>query len=603
MTTAGAGPLTAGRRKAIGSLAPDPQARERPVAGDGTGMGWGSDVAAEMLRRLGIEYVALNPGASFRGLHDSLVNYLGNRDPQILLCLHEDHAVAIAHGYAKASDRAMGVALHANVGLMHALVGIYNAWCDRAPMLVIGANGPVDAKLRRPWIDWIHTTKDQGALLRHSVKWDDEPRSPEALVESMLRAGALMRAPPRGPVYVCLDAGLQEAALAAPVPMPKVERFAPAPAAVASAEVVDRVADLLVGARRPVIFAGRSSRSRASWDRRVRLAELLGARVATDLKSAAAFPTNHPLHLPGLTLRISRDAIAAAREADAALLLDWVDAAGFFAALGGEVAATIVNCTLEPYVHHGASMEHLGLAPADVPVRTDPEVFTAQILAAVEERLGGKARWKHGDGAAASRPPGAAMKPADGPITAADIGFALSAARAGREITLARVPIAWDGDTYAFTGPLDFLGYDGGGGLSSGPGNTVGAALALLGTGRVVAGILGDGDFLQGATALWTAARYGIPALFVISNNRSNLTDVAHQVAMARLRGRPVENSGIGQHIDEPAVDLCALARAQGVEATGPVETRGDLAPALERALAAVEAGRPHLVDVLVQRD
>src|SRR3954447_12203389 len=125
----------------------DPQHAERLISSTHeAAMGWGSDVAAEMLRLLGIEYIALNPGASFRGFHDSLVNYLGNRDPQILLCLHEDHAVAIAHGYAKATDRAMGVALHANVGLMHALVGIFNAWCDRVPMLVIGANGPADAK-------------------------------------------------------------------------------------------------------------------------------------------------------------------------------------------------------------------------------------------------------------------------------------------------------------------------------------------------------------------------------------------------------------------------------------------------------------------------
>ena len=170
---------------------------DRPAPGGNAAMAWGSDIAAEMLRRLGIEYIALNPGASFRGFHDSLVNYLGNRDPQLLLCLHEDHALAIAHGYAKATDRAMAVMLHANVGLMHGLLGIFNAWCDRLPVYVMGASGPADACKRRPWIEWIHASKDQGALLRHSVKWDDEPRSPQALVESMLRAAALMRTPPR----------------------------------------------------------------------------------------------------------------------------------------------------------------------------------------------------------------------------------------------------------------------------------------------------------------------------------------------------------------------------------------------------------------------
>src|ERR1017187_8419037 len=157
---------------------------ERPAGGATARLGWVSDVAAEMLRRLGLRYLAMNPGASYRGLHDSLVNYLGNRAPQILLCLHEDHAVSIAQGYARATGEPMGCILHSNVGLMHGLMGIFNAWCNRMPMLVLGANGPVDAPLRRPWIDWIHTTKDQGALLRNFTKWDDEPRSAEALVEA-----------------------------------------------------------------------------------------------------------------------------------------------------------------------------------------------------------------------------------------------------------------------------------------------------------------------------------------------------------------------------------------------------------------------------------
>jgi thiamine pyrophosphate-dependent acetolactate synthase large subunit-like protein len=573
---------------------------ERPATGGNRRIGWGSDVAAEMLRRLGIEYIALNPGASYRGFHDSLVNYLGNRDPQMLLCLHEDHALAIAHGYAKASDRAMGVALHANVGLMHGLLGAFNAWCDRAPMLIIGANGPGDPTQRRPWIDWIHTMKDQGALLRHSVKWDDEPRSPAALVESMLRAAARMRTPPKGPVYVCLDVGLQELALDAEPNIPPLDRYAPAEPPVASADAVARAADLLAAAERPVILMGRATRSRESWDRRVRLAELLGARVTTDLKSAAVFPTDHPLHLPGLTLRISPDAVAAAEAADVVLLLDWIDAGGFFAAAASGISAKVISCSLDPYLHHGFSMEHFGLVPIDIEILAEPEAFTRQLLDAVEERLGGVPRWT-----ADAAPPDAGAprndKHADAPIVPSDIGVALSALRRGRALTLARVPIGWDGSTYAFTEPLDFLGYDGGGGLSSGPGNTIGAALALEGRGRVVIGILGDGDFLQAATALWTAARYEIPALFVVSNNRANFTDVGHQETMARRRDRPVENCRIGQEIDNPPVDLAAIARAQGVAATGPIERHGDLAPALETALDVVAGGKPYFLDVVVE--
>ena len=115
-------------------------------------MKWGSDVAAEMTRRLNLKYIALVPGASYRGFHDSIVNYLGNERPQMLLCLHEESAVAIAHGYARASGRMMGVVLHSNVGLMHGSMAIFNAWCDRVPMLVLGATGefPINPSFSNP---------------------------------------------------------------------------------------------------------------------------------------------------------------------------------------------------------------------------------------------------------------------------------------------------------------------------------------------------------------------------------------------------------------------------------------------------------------------
>ena len=202
---------------------------ERAINVGNPQMGWISDIAAEMLRRIGIKYVALNPGASYRGLHDSIVNYLGNQDPQMLLCLHEDHAVHIAQGYAKATDEPMGCILHSNVGLMHGSMPIFNAWCDRTPMIIFGATGPVDAHRRRPWIDWIHTAKDQASIIRHYTKWEDQPASPQAAVESVLRANQITRTAPYGPVYICLDAGLQEAPLTEEVAIPDPERFAPAP--------------------------------------------------------------------------------------------------------------------------------------------------------------------------------------------------------------------------------------------------------------------------------------------------------------------------------------------------------------------------------------
>src|SRR6187431_637050 len=200
---------------------------ERPLPFGANAPAFGSDVIAETLRALDIPYVALNPGASYRGLHDSLVNYLGNSAPQMLLCLHEESAVAIAHGYAKVTGKPMAAAVHSNVGLMHATMAIFNAWCDRMPMLVLGATGPVDAAKRRPWIDWIHTARDQGALVRDYTKWDDQPASPTAAREAILRAGWIANNVPKGPVYVNLDADVQEMKLSEPLPTIDPSRLMP----------------------------------------------------------------------------------------------------------------------------------------------------------------------------------------------------------------------------------------------------------------------------------------------------------------------------------------------------------------------------------------
>src|SRR5664279_1486867 len=272
-------------------------ALDRPVPAGVNAAGFGSDVVADALRALDIPYIALNPGASYRGLHDSLVNYLGNERPQMLLCLHEESAVAIAHGYAKVTGKAMAAAVHSNVGLMHATMAMFNAWCDRMPMVVLGATGPVDAPKRRPWIDWIHTARDQGALVRGYTKWDDQPASPIAAREAVLRANWIANTAPRGPTYVNLDAEMQESKLAEPVAPIDGQRFMPKVTSAAPAEAINAAAALLSGAKKIVILAGRVSRSVEAWNARIALAERLGAGVITDLKVGAAFPTDHRLHV------------------------------------------------------------------------------------------------------------------------------------------------------------------------------------------------------------------------------------------------------------------------------------------------------------------
>ena len=274
---------------------PDPAGQVTP-----TGERYGSDLVADLLRALGIDYVAFCPGATFRGLHDSLVNAGG---PQLIECLHEEISVAIAHGYAKATGRPIAVALHDVVGLQHASMAIFNAWCDRVPMLLLGATGPMDATRRRPWIDWIHTANVQGQQVRDYVKWDDQPGSLAALLESVVQGLKLATTEPTAPVYICMDVDHQEQVAAPGISMPQLERFAPYGRAAPDDHAIDTIARWLVEADRPVVVADLVGRSEPAFDALVELAELLALPVIDPegeyWKNALNFPTRHPLNLSG----------------------------------------------------------------------------------------------------------------------------------------------------------------------------------------------------------------------------------------------------------------------------------------------------------------
>jgi acetolactate synthase I/II/III large subunit len=581
---------------------------EEPEGPDGdVPVEWGSDALAELLGRLDLRYVALVPGSSYRGLHDSLVNYAGNRDPRMLVCLHEEHAVAIAHGYAKVTGRPMAVAIHSNVGLMHATMAIYNAWCDRVPMLIVGATGPVDAARRRPWIDWIHTSADQGALIRPYVKWDDQPASVEAALDSLAQAYSITRAAPSAPVYVCLDVSLQEQRLPVPPAIPDVRRDKSPRAHGPDAEAVRTTLEFLGRARRPLFLLGRLSRDEHDWDRRVALAERYGALVLSDLKNGAAFPTAHPLHPnpPGIFLPVASAELIGA--ADLILSLDWTDLAGTLAAAasyGHPASARIISCTTDSALRNGWSKDSFGREPVDLSVPADPDLLVSALLES--DGPVKPAEWPAP--AAAQAPParGASDGAGDGDgdgISMHDLAEALRAALAGVPACLVRLPLGWHGADLEAGHPLDFLGMDGGAGIGSGPGMAVGAALALESTGRLPVAVLGDGDFLMGGTALWTAAHYRLPLLIVVANNSSFYNDVVHQERMAAQRGRPAKNSWIGQAITDPEPDLPAFARSLGFNAAGQVSDRSALPAALAAAVAAARSGQCALVDVRIRPD
>jgi len=568
---------------------------ERPVASGANTPGFGSDVVAETLRSLDIPYVALNPGASYRGLHDSIVNYLGNQKPQMLLCLHEEAAIAIAQGWAKVTGRAMAAVVHSNVGLMHATMAVFNAWCDRTPVVILGATGPVDADKRRPWIDWIHTARDQGALIRNYTKWDDQPASPAAARESLLRAAWIANTAPQGPVYVNLDAEMQEARLPQPLPPIDAARFMPPVLAAPARGPVQLAATKLRGAKNAVILAGRASRDVAAWNDRVALAEALNARVMTDLKIGASFPTDHPLHV-GAPSNLVPDAqgLEALAEADVILSLDWVDLAGALkTAKALSTKAQIIQVSLDHHLHNGWSMDHQALPPVDLFISADADATVSALLETLAP--GAKPAYQPRN----SIPAASSLSKTS--LTVEHLANALRDAVGSKPVSFSHLPLSWNGAWWPFRHPLDYLGSDGGGGIGGGPGIAVGAALALKDSDRLPIAICGDGDFLMGVTALWTAAHYRIPLLIVVANNRSFFNDELHQERVARTRNRPVENRWIGQRMSDPEIDLAAMARAQGAEGFGPVTQSADLPEIFRNAIAAVENGSVAVVDVRVE--
>jgi len=551
---------------------------------------WGSDAIAAVMRELDLRYIALNPGASYRGLHDSLVNFTDG-DPQLLLCVHEETAVAIAHGWGKVTGRTIGVALHSNVGLMHATMSIYNAWCDRVPMVIVGATGPVDAMKRRPWIDWIHTSQDQGALVRNFVKWDDQPGSVGAACHALAEGAARAQTAPQGPVYINLDSALQEQKLNVPVVTPDLARLMPSSAASPNATQVRNAAALLEGAHSPVVLVGRVSRSKNDWKARLAMVERVGARVITDFKTAASFPTGHPAAVGKAGYFLDTDAKDALAKADVIINLDWIDFAGTLRSVFGDspVPARIIAASIDDQMQRGWVKDGGAMAPCDIAFQNAPDVVVAALN--IEMKTGEAT-------IVIDKLP--VPEIADGAMTPQDIAALLRSVLDERTTCLIRAPLSWTGADWPVNDPLDYLGYDGGGGLGSGPGMAVGAALALRDEHktRFALAVLGDGDFLMNASAVWTAAKQEIPLLIIVVNNHSFYNDEVHQESVAKERGRPVENKTIGITLTGPDIDISDVARGFGASSFGCLKTPPAVRDALAKAIVVVENGGVAVLDI-----
>lgn len=568
---------------------------EKPPAGSNQPI-WASDVMAATLRELGFPYVALVPGASYAALHDSIVNFLGNHDPKILLCLHEEHAAFLGSGYAQVTGDPLLIIVHTNVGLMHAAMGIFDTWCGRQPMVVIGTTA-LDSENRTPWIEWIHSSADQAGMVRGFVKWDDEPHSLGAAIDSFRRATLLARAEPPGPTLVTIDRGLQEQKLTAWPAKDKVARFQPPHPAEPAAADVARALELIAAARRPILLAGRVSRAEADWAERIRFAETLGAQVFTYADDGVAFPIPHPLHAGRFGIRPSDAIKAELRRADLIIELDWVDFGSLLRNVwrDGEASPPIVSCSNDHLAHRGWNKDYFAFAPADVRLGASPDRALAALLKGLANHTPVAA-------AVAARPLQRVEVPASGKITTRMLAAVFYDVIAGEKVCMPEIPIGWPADMVRCAHPLDLLAGASGGDVGAGPGTAIGAALGLkhMKSDRLPIAVIGDGDYLMGVGALWVAAAHHIPFLIVVCNNRAYGNDVQAQERTARLRGRPVENKWIGQAINDPPPDLSGLARDFGVEGAGPISDIAALRPALEKAVARLKAGAGYVLDVVV---
>lgn len=555
---------------------------------------FGSDSIANLIRSYGVPYLPMTPGASFRGLHDSIVNHLDNKDPELLICIHEEHAVAVAHGYAKVTGEPLIVALHSNVGLMHAAMAIYNAWCDRVPMLIIGATGPLDAEKRRPWIDWIHTSQDQGQVIRPYCKWDDQPISPDGALNAISRGMSITKTLPRAPVYINCDTILFE------------EEHEPSTDQLIDGtpdqtelpglteEQLERLKSAISSSKKIVILLGRLNRNQNNFDNRIRLAEGLSATVITDLRTGSTFPTDHDLHCPPDNLMPSEKSSDVIRNADLVLSFDWIDLGGL---LRTTFKSPVANCptfhfSLDQNLINGWSKDHCEPARNATTLLVDPNTAVNQLVDILD----------FAKNSPSAVQPKSRKETIDVSLSMRSLASVSYSVLQSEQVTLIRTPISWRSEDWVFSDPLDHLGFDGGGGIGSGIGMAVGGALALKRSNRLPVAILGDGDYLMGVSGLWTAVHHNIPVLIIVANNRSFFNDELHQERIAIARDRDVNNKGIGIRLDEPDVDLVSMATAQGCVGFGPIYTSDELRQELKLAVKQVKAGKVVVVDARVSR-
>jgi len=570
----------------------------------------GSDFMVDVLKSLGIEYICANPGSSFRSLHESVINYGGNRNPELLSCCHEESAVAMAHGYAKIEGKPLAVFLHGAVGAQHAAMAVYNAFCDRVPVYLISAN-LANAVNRRPGVEWAHSVQDGAALLRDFTKWDDAPASLTHFAESAVRAYQIAMTPPTLPVVLVADGDLQEDAVTETLRIPKLTLAAPPQG---DSGAVAEAARLLVSAENPVIIADRAARTPAGMKLLVELAETLQAPVI-DQGGRMNFPTRHALNHTDR----SRTLIA---DADVILGLELTDFWGTVHSYRDQLERTsamltkakLISITAQSLYIKSNYQDFQRYSEVDLPIAADAETTLPSLIEAVKRLITADRKRAFADRgaklAAASRDAQerarteAAYAWDASPISTARLSAELYAQIKNDDWSLvSEVAFVsrWPLRLWNFDKHYQFIGGSGGAGVGYGAPASVGAALANRKHGRLSVSIQNDGDLMYAPGVLWTAAHHRIPVLSVMHNNRAYHQEIMHVQRMALRHNRDVSRGGIGSTLDDPNIDYAKIAQGMGVHAEGPISDPKDLGPALRRAAEIVRRGEPALVDVVTQ--
>ena len=584
----------------------------RPQRGQDSYTRWASDVIVDLLHMYDLPHAALNPGASYRGLHDSIVNYGQNR-PTMMLCQHEETAVQIAHGYAKASGKPMVAILHNLVGLLHANMAIYYAYIDRAPVFIVGATGPMDETKRRPRIDWIHTAQGQGEAVRQYTKWDYQPHTIDGVPDAFARAYGVMMTQPQGPIYMVYDAWMQEQKLEHEVKLPpenavKVPaRMGPDPAA------LEKAADMIAAAERPVIIAEYTGRDHEAFDMLVELAETGGIPVH-DINARLNFPSRHPLNA-SLTKEHFRDA-------DLIVCLDardWEKPTTELKSTTREVTSVVpagckwVEIGFGDLELSSWALDYQRMGHADLRVMADTTLampmLTKMLAARVakDRKLAAKVKARTADIAKKTQAryrkwEEQAREDWDAsPITLPRLASEVWAQIRNEDWVLSAGTLEdWTRKLWNFDKAYRHPGKSFG--TATQIGISLGVALANRDHKRLVVDMQPDGDLMFDAGALWVAAKHRIPMLIVMYNNRAYYNDWEHQIRMAKLRGTPVERAHIGMDMTDPDPDFGKLAQSMGWYGEGPIDDPKKVAAALKRAIAKVKAGQPALIDTITQK-